>query len=233
MIEIMKSDVGYSFEPAELVNDVRRLYGEQQSHDVKEAIFSTAERNLFARFHFHESRKILNGGQTEVDIDEAAMLLSSEGDEKRLIAKAHVIACIANIHATQDHLAYSICKALNLQSVDPSKRTERLVNFHNVYEWLVSGATKKLLGKLKKSQDLRYISFLNNRAKHRSLFDVKRTVSFEQSKHGLKTVEVDGYRSRWIDELLSAAVRIQVETLRELWPVLATEVRACVVGEAR
>jgi hypothetical protein len=140
----------------ELKTDVNALYGSQQRERLAIVLNSIAARQLHARFHFQESKRLINESLECRDEQSvlADLILGADPEAYqkfttfRMYAEAHVIACVQSLHSISDILGHAIYFALGWNLPGSKNLSARRVTLHIIASRLPDCSAKALLNDL-------------------------------------------------------------------------------------
>jgi hypothetical protein len=159
---------------------VTQVYGPQQVELIRPSLEALAERQVFASYHFHEYKNILDkhidSRLGERHILELTLPLHTT-DQYRIDnalnqAAANAIACLQSLHCLLDTLAHVIyyCSGLNLTS---DFLSERDISSNRVVLKLRSrpdfSSALNAFDGISSHQHVKHLSALVNHSKHRSV----------------------------------------------------------------
>lgn len=160
---------------------INRLYGLEQLTLAKSSINSTALRTEYARYHYHEAKKLLKNLTSETlkhkSNDEIVLGIMNEAEQQKFATctikiEANVIACLSNIHSVFDTLAHVIYYSLGLNSPE-YKTTQGKVSANKIADLIKSKSElnnlNHLLSELIKEGGSSHLSAMVNSAKHRGV----------------------------------------------------------------
>lgn len=165
---------------------VKTVHGEKQLQKLDPCLNSIAERHLFAQFHFDQAEEAiisyLDGNMGDKDL--LLMMLSPEERERhnfndnRWKAKAHIHACLQNMHCIADTMGHVVYFSLALN--DAKKESD--ISIKNVRNWIKKKSKYNVLTasieELITNDDYAYLEAIVNHSKHRSIIDLNLVLSF-------------------------------------------------------
>lgn len=181
----------------QLREDVRHLFGDEQRRHLSPSLNSIVHRQIYARFHFQESKRIL-GELLEGRDNEAVLrdlIFGANPDayyefaSRRLHAEAHIVALLQSLHSLSDILAHAIYFALGLNLDKATMLSPKRVYLHRVLRLAPPSDMRDLLRALIEHKDYQYLSDIVNHSKHRSIVQTPYSVDTTGSDtlpHGLK-----------------------------------------------
>ncbi|MEJ5280760.1 hypothetical protein WH299_15960 [Pseudomonas sp. MYb541] len=210
----------------QLRSSVECLYGRDQKSAIAPSLDSIHQRREFARYHYHEARRLIGDVATSEDSEMQIMQLIMGADEEASAAfqkasfqaAAHITACLQSMHTVADLLSHTLYYAFGM-NLDPSKTIEaHKIGIRSVSRNLPEGELKRHLKTLVEHDDFIYLSAITNHSKHRSV--VKTNYSLDctgdsEMPHGLKfsRFEYGGeiYPERWVTPTLESEYKRQAE----------------------
>lgn len=203
----------------QLREDVRLLFGDEQREYLSPSLNSIVDRQTYARFHFHETKRIL--GEVLEGRDHKSVLCDlifgadpnahHEFANRRKHAEAHVIALLQSLHSLSDILAHAIYFALGLNLCKATRLPSKRIYLHQVLPLLPPGKMTSLLQELIDHEDYRYLADIVNHSKHRSVVQTPYSVDAtgcDTQPHGLKfatfVYDDHAYPARWADPFMEA-----------------------------
>jgi len=202
-----------------LRQSIEKLYGQEYLAKLSPSLNSIVERQEFGRLYFYEAKNALKN-ILDKKTDQKSLLrlvLPFETEERKIfedrkfIAKAHILSCLQNMHSVPDILSHVIYYSINIKKA----KNEKHINIKNVHEWIKEkvklNSLDAMLDKLITHDDYEYLSALVNHSKHRSIIDSYFNVNLR--KHGkdmqeikFRNFEYDGkeYPSRLVYEFIES-----------------------------
>lgn len=161
---------------------VHQYFGEKQVELLRPTLNSLHDRQFFAGYHFHEYKRLLaetiDSRLGEVHV--LQLLLPSNEEsfgayltmQKRVAA--HVLACVQNLHALADTLAYAVALSCAL-NLSPHCVPERIIGLRLVASKLRQDAlfvgVADVLGEIAQNDQFTHISAISNHSKHRNVVE--------------------------------------------------------------
>ena len=204
----------------QLRDDVQAMYGSDRRRLLERSLGSLDKRLEFARYHYQEQKKLM-AGVVPADagpMHHVELALGGRGasghafGQARMHAMAHVVACVASMHAVADTLAYAVYHALAMD-LDPRTRViERSINVHSVLERLECVGASSPMRELTDHDGFRYLNAMANQSKHQALVGVGYRADFDPApdapSHGLSFAAFEHkgayYEQRWVAPTLNA-----------------------------
>lgn len=192
-----------SWDIAALREMVATKFGEGQARLLTPCTKSIQDRFLFARYHFHEAQKLLKTHLGDDDGETAFMLeFGPPSDEQenyrqaKWQARAHVVACLQNIHALSDTMSHILCFAIGL-NLGATTIRDRDISMSKVLGLLTPlkncNVVVRRTNELLQLGDYRYLSDVVNHSKHRSLVEPIVTHYFEETAEGPWDLQLDAF----------------------------------------
>ena len=168
---------------------ILRIHGADQLELAKPALNSTTLMSHYAKYHYHEAKKLLGNLTTKqfkenYPIELVLGLLTEKEKQKLELSiikiEANIIACLFNIHAIADTLSHIVYYSFGLNLAD-NKLSEVGVNITSVSNLIKSNnhfsSVHKLLESLINDGDFDHLSAIVNCAKHRGIKRLKFSAS--------------------------------------------------------
>ncbi len=155
-------------------------FGESQLERVSQSLYAMAQRQLYARYHFQEVRRLLTSFQNLYLADKPLIVVAHGQDE---IAKdafqtlmletgAHALACVLSIHAIADVTSFAVYQALGF-GLRPGALRNRDISASRIQpelrRTLGHEAIADLLKTLLSDSSYKHVSALANHSKHQGL----------------------------------------------------------------
>lgn len=152
-------------------------YGKTQAELAYQSMNSTIDRQEYARYHYHNAKKLFDQHVEKLHSPISFMKASIESSEElnQCIWEigAHVTACVQSLHSMGDIFAHAIYYALGYNLKQPPPLSERKIDLHSVKRELEKTAEHVNLAQelvlLASGDDFTYLGALSNHSKHRSL----------------------------------------------------------------
>lgn len=203
----------------QLREDVTFLFGDEQRRFLSPSLNSIVHRQIYARFHFQESKRILGevleGRDQETVLSD--LIFGADPDayyefaSRRLHAEAHIVALLQSLHSLSDILAHAIYFALGLNLDEASRLPPKGVYPRRVLRLAPPGVMHDRLHALIEHENYRYLADIVNHSKHRSVVQTPYSVNAtgcDTMPHGLKldTFVYDdrAYPARWAHPFLES-----------------------------
>lgn len=144
---------------------------------ISKTIESLHDRQDYARYHFHEFKRLSNNKKSDIEALQLASSLDEEYIKYRIAMKSNIVACMQNMHIIHDLLGWLIFKVLDLNI--SNKVSLYIVKKHlkcldeNKYENLL-----KLLIHLVENEEFQYLCDLVNHSKHKYTIEPKFKTNF-------------------------------------------------------
>lgn len=224
-----------------LRDDVERIYGRWQRDAVAPCIDSIVQRRTFARYHFTEAKRLLDGAIGDHQQFELLAVMLGAFDKEpgdfewaRIQAAVHITACVHSMHSMADILAHVIYLSLGMNRNPSTEIEARQINIYSVRERLPVGHIRDLVSELIDQGEFAYLAALNNQSKHRSIVPVPYSIDMtgkDEEGHGLKFAAFDfdesrQYPVRWVRPLLKAEYQRQESLLVQVGNALNAELAA-------
>lgn len=183
---------------------VERLFGREQRARVKPCLQSVAERQNYARYHYHEANDIYlrfaNKHLAEASLFE---IIGSRDDDtqtefQRSLTNvgANLLACIQNIHAIADILAHAIYYALGM-NLAKGALGEAGINAHAVITRTSAvpetAQIGHLLSTLVNEKPFLHVTALTNHSKHRSIIRTSFSEDMTGQANDRHTFKLSGF----------------------------------------
>jgi hypothetical protein len=177
-------------------------HGKRVYSELSPCLGSIVERQEFARFHFHEARDALADFMaTEHSSSEVLdLIFGREAEstdsyrENSFKAKAHLVACIQNMHSVLDILGHVIYYSLNLKTAT----RDRDITLNHVFRSISKIAEyRHLEGQLQglmAHEDYRYLNALVNRSKHKSVISPSLNMNMRKPENECKEFAFPHFR---------------------------------------
>lgn len=219
----------------QLRQDVRFLFGDEQQRHLAPSLKSIVHRQIYARFHFQESKRIL--GEVLEGRDQQAVLCDLifgadpdayyEFANRRLQAEAHIVALLQSLHSLSDILAHAIYFALGLNLDKATMLPPKRVYLHRVLQLVPLGNMRDLLHALIEHENYQYLSDIVNHSKHRSVVQTPYSVDTtgcDTIPHGLKldafVYDDRAYPARWSEPFLESEYNRQSALITRIGELL-------------
>lgn len=158
-------------------NIITISHGKGQAELAYQSMCSTIDRQEYARYHYHNAKKLFDQHVEKLYSPASFMKASIEGSEKlnQCIWEigAHVTACVQSLHSMGDIFAHAIYYALGYNLKQPPPLSERKIDLHSVKRELEKTAEHVNLAQelalLASGDNFAYLGALSNHSKHRSL----------------------------------------------------------------
>ena len=212
-----------SWDVAALRKMVRARFGAEQEALLAPCTKSIQDRFRFARYHFNEAKKLLENHLGDDHSTAFTLEFGPTSDEQesylqaKCHARAHVTACLQNIHALSDTMGHVLCFALGLNRGSEGLR-EREISMRSILQRLSQmpdGCTLvNLLNVLMHSGDYQYLSAVVNHSKHRSLVDPVVTHFVEPTGNGPWDLQLSAFcrdKKRYSVRSLASFLRPEYE----------------------
>lgn len=186
----------------ELKESVLRLHGKSAHSKLSPCLSSIAERQDFARYHYHEAKDLLDSymGESYPEIDLFRLAFSGDGpdneqlEDNKFRARAHIVGCVQSIHSVSDILGHAVYYSLNLSEA----KQDRDISLSKVRKWVGANgqyhAIKNGIDELISHQDYEYLSALANHSKHRSIVSLNFNFNLRQTDAGMKELVFPSFR---------------------------------------
>lgn len=161
-------------------NHVASCFGESQLERVSPSLDAMAQRQLYARYHFQEVRRLLASFQSLYLADTPLMIVTHGQDEKAqdafqalmLETGAHALASVLSIHAIADVTSFAVYQALGF-GLRPGALRNRDISASKIQSELrrMPGheAIADILNALLSDSSFKHVSALANHSKHQGL----------------------------------------------------------------
>ena len=155
-------------------------FGESQLERVSPSLYAMAQRQVYARYHFQEVRRLLTSFQSLYLADKPLMIVAHGQDEMAkdafqtlmLETGAHALASVLSIHAIADVTSFAVYQALGF-GLRPGALRNRDISATKIQPELrrTPGheAISDILNKLLSDSSFKHVSALANHSKHQGL----------------------------------------------------------------
>ena len=166
-------------------NHILRIYGKRQLEIAKVSLQSVALQREYARYHYHEAKKIIDKFlKKELKTKNAIEIVFENSHQKERVlikVEANVLACLSSMHALADVYSYAIYYAFGF-NLTTNHLPEHKIDTNSVLEIINSNqefiSTHRLLSSIKNDGDFGHLSAIVNNSKHRGIKRLK--FSFDQ-----------------------------------------------------
>lgn len=225
----------------QLREDVRFLFGDEQRECLSPSLNSIVDRQTYARFHYQESKRILDEVLNGRDDRSVLIDLVFGADRnaqhefayRRKFAEAHIVAFLQSLHSLSDILAHAIYFALGLNLHKATRLPPKRVYLHKVRALLPPGEVSTRLQELIDHEDYRYLADIVNHSKHRSVVQTPYSVDAtgcDTQPYGLKfaafVYDDQAYTARWADPFMESEYNRQSALITRIGELLNDLVRS-------
>ena len=160
--------------------NIARRFGQSHLERAAPSLDAMAQRQLYARYHFQEVRRLLSDFQS-IHLTDSSLFVVNYGQDEAareafetlmMQAGAHALACVLSIHAIADVTAFAVYQALGYGLL-PGALQERYVSAKTLQAPLRATAGHEaiadLLSTLITDSAYRHVAALANRSKHQGL----------------------------------------------------------------
>ena len=186
-----------SWDLNELRDLVLKAHGKKTYVELFQSSNSIVERLEFAGFHYREAKDIFDQfdwheGISDTELFHNVIFGGKEGseelDEKKIKARAHIVAFIQSLHSISDILGHVIYYSLGMNNA----KRERDINLSEVKKWLSNNSNYftliNLLKEFLDNDSYLYLSALVNKSKHRSILSAGLSVNLLETGRNRKEV---------------------------------------------
>lgn len=215
----------------ELKENVLKKHGKAAYANLTPCLNSIVERQDFARYHYHEAKKLMQSYMDDSypEMELFRLVFTGSGTQKdklednKFCARAHIVGCVQSLHSVSDILAHVIYYAFDLSHA----QKDRDISLGKVRKWVGANQEfkeiKEGLDQLIDHDDYGYLCALANYSKHRSIVSLNFNFNLRRSGAEMKelvfpsfTYNEQCFRARSVNDFLESEFNRETRLVFEI-----------------